>query len=184
MNAKLLIAAVALLSSNAVFAANQAGDVYAGASYGQQRASVDIASMEFGVATGFMGYQINENFAVEGRVGVGISDESFFDDDINQKVKFGVDYTAQALAKGSYHFNDVVSAYGIAGFAKVKYSAGAGGANASVTDNGATYGFGLQMAVSSNSALHVEWQKLPDMDLDDAAGIDVTNISVGYTYRF
>lgn len=180
MKTKLLVAAVALLSSNAVFAAN-AGDVYAGASYGQHRVGVSIASLDVGVLTGYAGYQINNNIAFEGRVGTGIADEDFSDD--GDKVSFGIDYTAQALAKASYDFNDVVSAYAIAGFAKTKYSAESVG-TATKSQSGGTYGVGLQMAVGSNSSLQVEWQKLPKLKFDDEFSASASTISVGYTYRF
>lgn len=183
MNAKILIAAVALVSSNAVFAATNPGDVYAGASYSTMTAKESPFSLDFGVLNGFAGYQINDYLAVEGRVGVGIADESvdLFEDG---SVDVGVDYTAQALVKGSYHFSDVVSAYGIAGVAKNKYSFSQGNQSDSSSDTGLTYGVGVQFAISGNSALNLEYQKLPDMDMDDDAGISVSALTVGYTYRF
>lgn len=183
MNAKILIAAVALVSSNAVFAATNPGDVYAGASYSTMTAKESPFSLDFGVLNGFAGYQINDYLAVEGRVGVGIADESL-DVFESSAVDVGVDYTAQALVKGSYHFSDVVSAYGIAGVAKNKYSFSQGNQSNSSSDTGLTYGVGVQFAISGNSALNLEYQKLPDMDMDDDAGISVSALTVGYTYRF
>lgn len=183
MNAKMLIAAVALVSSNAVFAATNAGDVYAGASYSTVTAKEAPFSLDFGVLNGFAGYQLNDFLAVEGRVGVGIMDESIevFD---GAAVDVGVDYTAQALLKGHYAFNDVVSAYGIVGVAKTKFSFSDDIESDSSSDTGLTYGAGVQFALSGTSSLHLEYQKLPDMDMDDDASIGVSALTVGYTYRF
>lgn len=183
MNAKILIAAVALVSSNAVFAATNAGDVYAGASYSTVTAKESPLSLDFGVLNGFAGYQINNFLAVEGRVGVGIADESvnIFE---GGSVDVGIDYTAQALVKGSYNFTDVISAYGIAGVAKNKYSFSQGSQSESSSDTGLTYGIGMQFALGGNSSLNLEYQKLPDMDMDDDLGINVSALTVGYTYRF
>lgn len=77
-----------------------------------------------------------------------------------------------------------MSAYGIAGVAKNKYSFSQGSQSDSSSDTGLTYGIGLQFAISGNSALNLEYQKLPDMDMDDDVGINVSALTVGYTYRF
>jgi hypothetical protein len=174
MNRKIaLVSAVALaLASTAALA----DDMYAGIGYGQAKIDTGgFGNAKPSVAFGNFGYQVNSNFAIEGRLGAGVSDDSVNVGGIPVKVK--VDHYLGLYMKGILPLNDSVGLYAIAGASDAKATAKSGGASASDSNTEASYGAGMSVAVGSSKStnLTLEWARLFK---------DTDAVSVGVSFKF
>lgn len=180
---KFAVALIGLGCSAAAFTAQADQPLYFGAQYSQQ--SVDDASWDFGVLSGVVGYNFNEIFAIEGRLGLGIQDEEYSGAFTSAKVS--VDHSYSVLGKASWPVMETLSVYGIAGFNKTKYDFKINDAgdnfNDSYSEDGLIYGAGAEIRISSNLSLNFEYAVLPELG-DDEDNLDVDSISAGINYRF
>jgi hypothetical protein len=122
-----------------------------------------------------LGQQINPYFAIEGRVGGGISR-----DDVN-----GASTSAQflfgAYAKGILPLSPMFSAYGIAGVAGTQLHHNYPDFN--TTDTGFSYGIGGELKVGGGTSLTLEWARVND---GNNAGYYYTadHVVFGVNWRF
>ncbi|WP_144394761.1 outer membrane beta-barrel protein [Pleionea sediminis] len=160
MNKKVIGLALASLLSAGAYADN-----YAGVSYKMVEIDGGGGSVEPSAVEGKFGKLFTKNFAVEGRLGVGIAD----DDSIDVDSMIGV--------FAAYHFmpKEKFNPYVILGYARTEVSF-PGGSN-SETD--VSYGFGGDIAMNPGSALNFEYVNYLDKD-----GVEATAISVGWTWKF
>ena len=54
----------------------------------------------------------------------------------------------------------------------------------SYDDTGVAFGFGALFAVTDQAALVIEYNQLPDVDVEDIADIETTSLSVGFQVSF
>ncbi|WP_019022875.1 MULTISPECIES: porin family protein [unclassified Thioalkalivibrio] len=152
-----------------------AGTPYVGGQYSHLDADVSGVSGSWNpdalVARG--GYFFNEYFAVEGRAGTGLSD------DTDNGVDVELDYMIGGYARGNLPVSNVVSLYGMAGVTHAEATASGGGVSVTDDDTGPSYGVGAEFNVANDLGLSVEWMRY--MDESD---YDVDAISVGMNYHF
>ncbi len=147
---------VMALSIGTAFAQN----MYGGASYALVNldAGSGVSDPKPTVVYGTLGYAINKNFAVEGRLGGGVSDDTITYLGVPDKVKIKNYYGA--YLKGIVPLNDTFSVYALAGGSGAKVSASAGGGSISDSQTSGSYGFGASVGTSGNVALTLEWARL------------------------
>ena len=180
---KIAVALMGLGCSMTVFSAQAEQPFYFGAQYSQQ--SVDDASWDFGLVSGVAGYKLNDIFAIEGRLGVGVQDEEY--SGVLNQAKIGIDNSYSVLGKASWPVLETLSVYGIAGFNKTKYDFKIndedGGLNDSLSEDGLIYGAGAELRITSNLSVNFEYAVLPELG-DDEVDFDVDSLSAGINYRF
>lgn len=122
-----------------------------------------------------LGKVVNQNFAVEGRFGTGLSD----DDLPNGARDVSVDFFLGAYAKGILPLTPRIALYGIAGVTYGDLSAGSGGLRFSSSDADFSYGIGADFVIGATTSINIEWARLfasSDYTLDA--------LSVGLNFKF
>lgn len=176
-------AALAFGLTAAALAHAQAGEswrsgLYAGASLTR------AAYKEEGFATvypttiaGKIGKQFNPNFAVEGRIGIGIADDTLDADGLSVKVE--IDHYFGVYAKGMLPLSNAASVYGLVGYTQAKLTASAAGFSSSDSDSDISFGVGAEFAVSPAAAVSVEWAQLLKGE-----GYKVEAVTLGVSFKF
>lgn len=136
-------------------------------------------------AVGFkVGTAINKNFAVEGRVLTGLSDDSAdFNIPSTAAATVNVDVASVfgVYAKGILPLSDAVSLYGLAGYSRVKLKLEVpafGGSDAS-SDSDVSLGFGADFALNESTSLGLEY-----MQLYSDGGEKVNGLTLGLSFKF
>lgn len=125
---------------------------------------------DFTALAGTIGYSLNQNFAFEGRFGIGVTgdDISLFGVTVDVDVKNYV----SALAKGSLPV-DGGYIYGLVGYSSVEIEGSASGYSHSEDENGVSYGIGLEYPVSNNGLIGVEYLQIMDEDTLNLGGCNL-----------
>lgn len=148
--------------------------LYAGASYAQAKVDMSgFGDVKPSVLFAKIGTEINKNFAIEGRIGTGVSDDTV--SVMGAPVKVEVDQYYGIYAKGILPVGDSVSIYGLIGETHAKITASALGTSVSDSQNSGSYGVGLDFAVAKDVSLNLEWARLFK---------DTDALSVGVTFKF
>jgi len=130
------------------------------------------------VLSGRFGKEFSRHFAVEGRLGFGIADDTITA--LGTTISVDVDYAFGVYARGILPLADIFSIYGLIGFTAGKISASAPGVGSfSDSDSDISFGFGADLAISRNLAVNFEWAKL-----FEGAGYEVEGTSIGLVYRY
>lgn len=154
--------------------------LYGGLSYGQ----TDYDSPGFSDGSGFgfkLGYQINENFAIEG----GYLDGGEGDDNDGADSWYLDGDAVQLALKASTNINEPVFGYLKLGYASWDLELDAsntGGGRDSIDGNDLLYGAGVGWNFNEAGRAYLEYQTI-SVDTDDADG-DVATISVGVEFKF
>jgi len=167
--------ALAIVTAFAAMGSAQAENLYVGVGYTQYtfEGSGSVGSVKPTAATFKLGYVISPNFAVEGRVAAPASSDSLTVS--NVKVEGKVDSHYGIFAKGILPLNEMFSVYGLVGFNDLTLKASTPSTSASSTKNGSSYGLGLDLSVSKNIALNLEFARHFS---------DVTSANLGVVYKF
>lgn len=178
MNALSRLGVAALLASTASFAQAESS-VYGGIS--TAFTNVDILGVDFDLNTAQLqvGYSFNEHIAIEGRVGLGIGDDSV--EGNGQKVTLEVDTVASVFAKFIAPVGDA-EFYALAGMTHAKLEASATGlleAGETDSDQDFSYGIGAAYNVNDSYALFLEY-----INLYDKNEVDATAITLGFNAKF
>lgn len=135
-------------------------------------------------ATFKLGNHLASNLAVEGRLAVGLTDDSASGCvDTGAGIVCGtadieVDYYYGAYFKALLPAG-VVLPYAILGFTKAELTASAGGQSVSGDDSDVSFGVGIDFAPGGPTGFNVEIMRLLD-----GPGFDVTALSAGVVFRF
>ncbi len=124
-----------------------------------------------------IGTYINDNFAVEGRLGAGISEDEKSGTDVKIKHLVG------AYARGILPVNDKAEVYGLIGVTNVDIDATAGGSTSGTSDSGLSLGIGINVKLDRDFALNFEYANLYDDEVD-GADLKVSSFSLGATMLF
>jgi len=172
------VAAVALVT-NSAFAA-QPGSTYGGIQFATFKYTEDGIDPEYNPTglIGRFGKNINESFSIEGRLGIGLSD------DTNQI--FGIDATLEldtligVYGLGHVMVNESSSVYGLIGFTQAEATVSAPGFISSSDDeSGLSLGIGADIGTGNNVAFNIEFiQYLSKSDFD------LNAISLGVKFGF
>ncbi len=165
----------------ALSAAANAGDWYVGGSF----SVLDTEHTIFGASADaqptslnlVFGHKFHRNFAVEGLVGFGVSDDS-----VGGVYDFELDSIVGVSAVGILPISDSFELFAKLGYAQADYSDSDGDdADAS----GAIYGVGSNYSISSNLALTLEYTVYPDGDYDNfPIDVETDAVSFGLNYQF
>ncbi|KKO45203.1 membrane protein [Arsukibacterium ikkense] len=184
------LAVIAALSSTSALA-NEG--LYIGGQLSSTKLKVAVAgesdSESFNVLSGLAGYKFNPYFALEARLGKGISDQSATEDGFRESIS--VSHQNAFLAKGIVPINDVFSMYGVAGFAAVKYKFKESGdgfsASASETIDGFSAGVGAAFNLNSQLSLTIEYLQLPNKKYSVGPAnikLKTNSVTAGINYAF
>lgn len=176
------LVAGALLSTAAV-----AQDAYMGADFSfvsaelsaqafGQRFSEDADPTALRVRGGIV---LNENFAIEGVIGLGLQDDEIGDSNVD----FGLDTLLGISAVAMIPLDRQFGLFGKIGFASVEYDSD--DADYSVDDTGIMFGIGAKVNFDRNAAMTIEYTILPDVE-DDNSSLEVESdmISIGAQFNF
>jgi outer membrane immunogenic protein len=165
------------------------GTFYGGVSASQLTVNVDGIRGDFKPAAliGRFGYFPARSLAIEARLGTGVGDDSVTGLDFGAPVRitgeldslYGI-YAVGHLRSGA---NDQVSLYGLAGFSRAKFTARASAFgesfSASDSDNGFSFGVGVEVKVSPQFSINGEWARYLDK-----SDYTVDGLSFGVNYLF
>lgn len=182
-------ATILAVSQTAV--AGSTGDTYIGMGFSQLTYSENGFPDFNPTMLGFRaGYYVNDNFSVEGRLGMGIGDDTnnvsvfipgsgtTFTGDIAVEV----DRIMGIYAVGHLPASDSFGAYGFFGFnnADITATATSGGASYSYSDDDSdiAYGIGAELKLSPASAINLEYGNFYDED-----NVTVDAITIGFTTK-
>lgn len=170
--------AIAALSLFAVTGAHAQDGFYAGGLISRITYSEDGFSDASPTAIGLkVGTAINKNFAVEARLGTGLSDDSI--SVLGTSVDIKVDNFFGVYAKGILPLSDVVSVYGLAGYTRGELTVEALGQSSSDSDSDFSYGLGADFALSKTASLGVEWARL-----FKGSDYKVNSLSLSVSFKF
>jgi outer membrane immunogenic protein len=129
------------------------------------------------VLSGRIGKQFTPNFAVEGRLGFGVTDD---DVDVGGvPVNLEIDYYFGVYGKGILPLSSQASVYGLIGITQAKLTASAGGFSVTDSDNDLSYGIGGEFAFSQTVSATLEWARLLKGD-----GYKIDGISIAVNFKF
>ncbi|MBD1391260.1 porin family protein [Neiella sp. HB171785] len=144
---------------------------YAGANISAITLDLGPSDVDFGVAGVSLGYQFNDYFAVEGRLGTGFSD-----DDIEQ-FELSVNHQYGAYLKAAYPFDNVVP-YLIVGYTEVELEAEFEKMSATDTEQDTSYGVGVAGNFDG-------WNMYIDyMNYIDKNSVEYSGWTVGFNVTF
>jgi len=129
--------------------------------------------------TGRLGYEFGKYLSVEGRLMVSGSDT--FSDGTSLEVT----YLGNVSAKLNIPFGDErrVNVYGLLGYTTWKWTATQGALTAHDTDDGASYGFGVDLFADSINGVNFEVIRYVDSDISGTK-YTLDTASIGYVRRF
>ena len=185
LNFRLIAGALALFAATTVGAAENRN--YIGVQYGVSKYSESGVSEDFEPTAiiGRFGRDINANFAIEGRLGMGLDDDTRFVPelcDCGADIDLEIDTILGIYAKGSFNPNEWLSLYGMLGGSRVSVTAGLSGfpsTKESDDENSLSYGAGIDIGFSSSAAVNIEYMRY--LDKDDFS-LDMA--SIGLIFRF
>jgi opacity protein-like surface antigen len=126
----------------------------------------DLDDASPGALTARLGYGFNENFAVEGELGLGI-----VEDDVNvqgTKVDIGIDNAFGVFAVGRLPAGDGFSFHGRLGYGNVEAEASAGGFTVDESADGLACGIGAEAALTEQFGIRADFTRLDGDDGDEA----------------
>ena len=170
------ISTIAIAPAHAQQSAPASGSTYAGITFSQ----VDYQESGRGTAKptaigARLGKVVNQNFAIEGRFGTGLSDDNLG----SAAQDVSVDFLLGAYAKGILPLTPGIALYGIAGVTYGDLSAGGGGLRFSESDADFSYGFGADFNIGATTSLNIEWARL-----FESSGYKLDAITFGVNFRF
>ena len=173
MKTKLTFAALAIAASFAPMGAVHAEGMYAGLNYGQLKVNGSGLNVSPSIVYVNIGNEFSKNFAVEGRLGAGVGDETVRYSGVDVKVKVTSQYGL--YAKGILPLAETFSVYGLLGYANTKVTASAGVGSATATAGHSGYGVGATLNATKNVSISAEWNHI------DSGS---TLVSIGAAYKF
>lgn len=129
---------------------------------------------------GIFGYEINPNFAIEGMVGVGMSDDNVKVNGFTAPgVKLEIDSIFGIYVKPKMKFTPELEGFVRAGFAQSKGTLSGNGEQYSAKESGFSYGLGMSYALNPKTSLNVDYMSY--LDKNDAK---VNGFTFGVGYKF
>lgn len=164
----LLVITLAFFYNSPSFAANQ-GESYGGLQYAVVNVDFDgIGDVDPTALVGKLGHFINDNIAIEGRLGIGFQDDDLLGVDVDIESLFGVYGVFHASSTSETTF------YGVLGYTDAEAEFSGPGGSAEGDESSFSFGFGANIG-----GLNIEYMSYIDEDDTDA-----TAISIGYLTRF
>lgn len=184
MKKKLALAAatLALMPFLANSAPLQQGTSYAGVNYALLNYSEDgFPDAEPTALVGKLGYYMVDQIAVEGRLGIGMTDDTITVDvdDGPVQATLDIDRMFGLYLVGNLPLSEQASLYALVGFTDFKGTGTVLGQSFSMTDSGFTYGFGANLYASPQFGINAEYTQYLD-----ETGYSLSAVSIGATLPF
>ena len=176
---KLIVLAVVVMS---FCITSTASAFYGGINYMHTTADfAGIADATMGVLTLKGGQELNDNFAVEARAGIGITD-----DDLVPGVTMETDYVWGIYARPGFRAGNA-NVYGLLGFAGVEGTmtvAGDPSASGSEDETDFSYGAGVEVMVTDKMGISFEYMVLPGFDIAPGLDVEIDSLNLGVSFKF
>lgn len=128
--------------------------------------------------TFLIGRMLSKNLAVEGLIGMGLSD----DDVENSSFDFELESALGVSVVGFYPAADTLNLYGKLGVALVEYDDSDGDASDA---SGIMFGLGAALAINEQFGLNVEYIQYPDGEYDDFdIDVEASALNFGGYFKF
>ena len=138
-----------------------------------------LTDADLGVLAFKAGQEVNDNFAVEARLGFGVTD-----DELLGAVTVDADYFWGLYVRGGYKI-ERTNLYALLGFAGEEATLSmAGFPDESYDDTGLSYGLGVGVMVTDKIGLNFEYLVLPDIDVAGLGDIEVDSFNLGVSFMF
>lgn len=183
---KLLLTLTLFLGSIGLAVSATKGDTYAGGQYAMLTYNeTDFGDYKPTMALGRYGMYMGENFAIEGRAGLGIGDDSkrvtYLGYDVDTKVE--VDNLLGVYAVGVLPAGDMLDVYGFAGMSRITLTATAslvGGTPSSSSDSetSLSLGAGANIKLGKSTAINIEYASYYDKD-----NITIKALAIGVIFN-
>lgn len=181
---------IALLTiSGAVLAAGEHGSsrhsnsgFYLGAGY--NFFDTEIGGVEFDNSTVDLrvGTFLTPNFAIEGRFGIGVTDDSMGVTGV-ASVSSEIDNYYGVYLRGQFPINNQISIYGLLGYANTEWNLSASipglAVRGSFDDSDLSWGLGASFALNQSSSVGAEY-----LSLYDDGGFEVSGFGVNFMHKF
>jgi hypothetical protein len=126
---------------------------------------------------GILGYNINQNFDVEGMLGFGIKNDTITVSGVSADIKVGT--MVGAYLKPKVNLSSDVELFARLGYAKSGLEASARGYTFTGSGSDTSYGAGMKFKVANNTSLVMDYMSYYDKD-----GTKATGFSVGMGFKF
>ncbi|MBB3045792.1 hypothetical protein FHR99_000028 [Litorivivens lipolytica] len=168
MKKMICFAAAGLIAAGASAQQSQP-ELYGSASYGL--VETEVGSVDFDTPTLNLAFggKFNPNFALEGRLGFGV------DDDTENGVEVEIDNFMAIYAKPMLPVSDVITLYGLLGLAETEIDTNFGNED----DDDISYGLGISARLNNGIDLFGEYVSLYDDD-----DVEISGINLGASMRF
>lgn len=176
---KILGAIIVILVCSSINADANEGSKYFGVNITRGEYSEDGISEDFNpvAVIGKLGYCVHKNFAVEGRLGIGLMDD---DKDINgYDVSLELDSLIGVYGKGFLDVNEKIQIYGLIGLTRAEGTVEASGYSESDDDTGLSFGIGIDFDLSNKTYIGLEY-----MSYLSKSDFDLSAIAIGVTKYF
>ena len=127
--------------------------------------------------TGRLGYEINENFSVEGQASFGV-----IDDDV-QGFDIGVDNSFAAYVRGSLPINEQFSLFAKGGYHFTQFGVEGNGFDESLDIDGFAFGGGAEYMLDENNGIRADITFL-DSDDNNINGVDFSGTAETYSIAY
>lgn len=130
---------------------------------------------------GRIGYFVANQVALEGRLGIGLADDTVTVTAFGTSVDVGVelDRLFGFYVVGYLPLAEVASVYGLIGYTDAKATFSANGFSMSETDSGLSYGVGAEFHLADDLAINGEYIRYLD-----ESGYDLSALSFGLRFNF
>ncbi|MCP1727417.1 opacity protein-like surface antigen [Natronospira proteinivora] len=159
------------------------GTSYGGVHFSQLAYDEDGVSNDANptLLTGRLGHFFANQVAIEGRLGLGLSDDTVRIDDFGLAVDVDMelDRLFGVYAVGHFPLGQSASIYGLFGFTDAKATFSTNGFSDSDTDSGFSYGFGVDIYSSDQFGLNIEYTQYLD-----ESGYDLSALSLGVKFIY
>ena len=196
---RLLPLTFTLLASTYASTVNAEDSWYLGALYNAQE--ISIHGRDFNTAGVIAGYQFNKYFALETRLTTGTSGySSFYGTPEEPRGSYNEDIDTQAslLIKASYPIFNSFKLYGLAGYTNTKLEINGLAQNNDSKDNttgdytykhtesenGFSYGLGLDYQINEHFNVFIDYQVLPDFEPNSSFSRSWKSTTIGVNYSF
>ena len=166
---KTLIALAIAITSPIALAGGYVGGNYSTLDYSEDGLGKDLS---IGAVSAVGGYQLNDYVAVEARVGVGVSDDSYLGATLELDNYYGA-YLKFGAPIGNFY------PYAMVGMTEGEVTASVTGFSLSQSESDVSYAAGIGYYINENINLHLEYARFLDKD-----AISIEGFTLGINYHF
>ena len=175
------IARIAVTTALALAGAAAHAQYYVEGSYNLTKISIDDPSMKLKPAalTGFVGYDLHPNFAVEGMLGLGAGSDSAAipGDNVNLTAKYKSAYGV--YVKPRVQVTPELELFARLGYVKSKVNFSAAGFSESGSESSTSWGLGGNYAIDKQLYLTASYMNFYKKD-----GVKIDGVNLGVGYKF